>query len=278
MIRIVVDSSSDYLMEEIHDKNLELVPIGIVLDGQTYIDGKNLERNQFYELIAVSKSFPQTSQPSPQEFLDCFQKAKEAGDDVICILLSSGLSGTYQSAALAKQMADYERIYLIDSLSASFCIKMMAEHALTLARDGMAATQIAAELEELKSHVKVVAALDTLEYLARGGRISPTVAAIGNLANLKPLITLNEEGKVEVIGKCLGKNKAISGILQHLQKTDIHPDFPVYSIYSYGEENCEAMRQKLAAQGISSQAPMQIGPTIGTHIGPGAFGVVYVDN
>ncbi len=276
MIRILIDSSSDYLMEEIQENNFELVPISIVLNGETYIDGKNLERNQFYEIMAETKAFPQTSQPSPQAFLDIFRDAKEQQDDVICILLSSALSGTYQSAMLAKQMVDYERIFLIDSLSATFCIKMMADYAQQLVQNGMSAEQIVGTLENFKSHVKVIAALDTLEYLARGGRISQTVATIGNLANLKPIITLSEDGKVEMIGKCLGKNKAISAILQKLQETDIDTDFPMYSIYSYGEENCELFRKKLEQKGIHTETPMQIGPTIGTHIGPGAFGVVFV--
>lgn len=150
MIRILIDSSSDYLMEEIQENNFELVPISIVLNGETYIDGKNLERNQFYEIMAETKAFPQTSQPSPQAFLDIFRK----------------------------------------------------------------------------SHVKVIAALDTLEYLARGGRISQTVATIGNLANLKPIITLSEDGKVEMIGKCLGKNKAIlvSGILPATKMALLFPN------------------------------------------------------
>lgn len=276
MIRILIDSSSDYLTEEIQEKNLELVPISIVLNGETYIDGENLERNQFYEIMDKTKSFPQTSQPSPQAFLDMFRDAKERQDDVICILLSSALSGTYQSAMLAKQMVDYERIFLIDSLSATFCIKMMADYALELVRSGMRTEKIVETLEHFKSHVKVLASLDTLEYLARGGRISQTAAAIGNLANLKPIVTVSEEGKVEVIAKCLGKNKAIGAILQKLQEIDIDTGFPVYSIYSYGTENCELFRKKLEQQDILTESPMQIGPTIGTHIGPGAFGVVFV--
>lgn len=263
-------------MEEIHEKNLELVPISIVLNDKTYIDGENLERNQFYELMDATKAFPQTSQPSPQAFLNVFKDAKERQDDVVCILLSSALSGTCQSAMLAKEMVDYERIFLVDSLSATFCIKMMADYALGLARSGMHAEKIVETLEQFKSRVKVLASLDTLEYLARGGRISQTAAAIGNLANLKPIITLSEEGKVDVIGKCLGKNKAIGAILQKLQETDIDTDFPIYSIYSYGTENCELFRKKLEQQEIHTESPMQIGPTIGTHIGPGAFGVVFV--
>lgn len=276
MIRILVDSSSDYLMDEIKEKNLEIAPIGITIGEQTYYDGQNLDRNQFYEILEESKAFPQTSQPSPQEFLDIFEDAKVKQDDIICILLSSALSGTYQSAVLAKQMAGYERIFIIDSLSATFNIKIMADYALELVKKGQTSEEIVASIESMKSKVKVYAALDTLEYLARGGRISKTTAAIGGLANVKPIITVSEEGEVTLLGKAFGKNKAISQIIHYLENLEIDTRFPVYAIYSYGTENCEHFQEKLTQAGISVATRMQIGPTIGTHIGPGAFGIVFV--
>lgn len=276
MIRILVDSSSDYLMEEIKEKHLELAPIGIAIGDETYFEGQNLERDRFYEMLKESKAFPQTSQPSPQEFLDIFKDAKENHDDLVCILLSSALSGTYQSAVLAKQMVGYERIFLIDSLSATFNIKIMADYALELAEKKKTAEEIVETIEAMKSNVKVYAALDTLEYLARGGRISKTTAAIGQLANIKPIITVSEQGEVTLLGKALGKNKAISQILQYLGELEIDSRFPVYAIYSYGTKNCEHFQEKLSQAGVSVAKQMQIGPTIGTHVGPGAFGVVFV--
>ena len=276
MIRIVVDSSADYLAEELEERHLELVPLSIELNGRTYIDGKNMARNDFYKMMEETGAFPKTSQPSPQEFLDIFKDAKEKNDDVICVLLSSALSGTCQSALLAKQMADYERIFIVDSLSATFAIRMIVEHALKLINDGKSAEEIVAELETFKSHVKIIAAVDTLEYLARGGRISKAAAAVGELANLKPLVTISSEGKVDVIGKCLGKNKAIRALLTKFQDEELDTRFPIYSGYTYGTENCECFRQKLAQKGFETCEPLQIGSTIGTHVGPGAFGIVYV--
>ncbi|MDO4322005.1 MAG: DegV family protein [Lachnospiraceae bacterium] len=276
MIRILVDSSSDYTVEEIKEKNIELVHIRITLGEKTYIDGYDLGRDEFYEILQNSKDFPQTSQPSPQSFLDIFKDVKEKGDELICILLSSALSGTYQSAVLAKNMTDYDSIYLIDSLSATYTIKVMADYACRLREDGSSAAEITRKVENLKSRVKVLAALDTLEFLGRGGRISKAAAAIGDLANIKPLITISEEGKVEILGKCLGKNKAIHAILKRLEELGIDPDFPVYPIYSYGTENCAAFEKKLNTAGYSTNDMLQIGSTIGTHIGPGAFGIIFV--
>ena len=139
MIRILVDSASDYQMEEIQTKGLLLVPITITIGETDYIDGKNLGRDEFYEILSRTGEFPKTSQPSPQAFLDLFLEAKKNGDELICILLSSALSGTCQSAFLAKSMAAYDKIYIIDSLTATYTIKLMADHALQLVKEGIGA-------------------------------------------------------------------------------------------------------------------------------------------
>ena len=194
MIRIVVDSSSDYPIDQLRQKNMEIIPISISLGEKTYIDGVDLKLDNLYKIIDETGDFPKTSQPSPQAFLDLFKDAKEKGDSVICILLSSELSGTCQTAFLARQMADYENIFIIDSLSATFTIKVMADYACRLRSEGASAPEIAKKVEALKSRVRVIAALDTLEYLSRGGRISKAAAAIGDMANIKPIITLTADG------------------------------------------------------------------------------------
>lgn len=276
MIQIVVDSASDYTIEEARQKQLELIPISITIGEKSYRDGLDLGRNEFYELLTASKEFPKTSQPSPQAFLETFSKAKEQGDELIYIALSSALSGTYQSAILAKNIVDYDKIYVIDSLSATYTIKVMADYACQLRREGRKAEVIAEKLEALKPRVKVVAALETLEFLARGGRISKATALIGSMANIKLIITITQEGEVEALGKCLGKNKAVSAVLHQLKEGNPDPNFPLYSIYSYGTENSETFEKKLAQEGFRPTARLQIGSTIGTHIGPGAFGVIFV--
>lgn len=276
MIRILVDSSSDYTVEEIQQKQLDLVPISITIGEKSYVDGYDMGRDEFYEILQRSDDFPKTSQPSPQAFLDIFEDVKAKGDEMICIILSSELSGTYQTAVLAKSMADYDKIYLIDSRSATYTIKVMADYALKLRDDGLSAEEIVRRVEHLKPHVKVLAALNTLEFLGRGGRISKAAAAIGDLANIKPIITVTVEGAIGILGKCLGKNKAILSIIRRMEELRVNTLFPVYTIYSYGPENCIAFEEKLHREGIRTDGRLQIGSTIGTHIGPGAFGVVFV--
>ena len=277
MIRIIIDSSSDYSLEELERKNLELVSITINICGNSYHDIKDINRDDFYNMLVTSGEFPMTSQPSPQEFLDIFKDAKKKGDSIIVIALSSALSGTFQSATLAKNMADYDEIYLIDSLSATHGIRHMVEYAIKLRDQGMTAADIASAVEAMKSKVKILAGVDTLEYLCKGGRLSKAAAAIGELANLKPIITVTEEGSVAVAGKALGRNKAIITIVKAIQSAQINSDFPVYSVYAYGTENTEKLEEKLENAGIHVDEMHQIGATIGTHVGPGAFGIIYVE-
>ncbi len=276
MIRIIVDSSADYLKEELDKKHMTLVSLTINLDENLYLDGVDISRDGLYGWLMESKGFPKTSQPSPEVFLKHFEEAKEAGDDVVCILLSSSLSGTCQSAYLAKSMADYDNIYIVDSLSATHLIRFLGNKACQMRDDGASAQEIVDTLENLKTRTKVIAAVDTLEYLCRGGRVSKAAAAIGNLANLKPIITVNPEGEVAVIGKCVGKNKSMSFILNAMQEYEIDEDYPIYSLYSYGMENCISLEAKVINAGYTLRSRKQVGATIGCHVGPGAFGVLFV--
>ena len=276
MIRLVVDSSADYLAEELKEKNIELVPLNIALAGETYQDGITLERNQFYEILTGQEDFPKTSQPSPENFLTIFEDAKEKGDDVICVLLSSSLSGTCQAAHLAKNMAENDNVYIVDSLSATFGIKLLVDYANKLRNQGASAEEIVEKLEDMKSRIRIFAGVDTLEFLCRGGRVSRASAAIGELANIKPIITVTEEGKVTVAGKCLGKNKALRFLTDKLEENPMDENFPLYTIYTYGEDNTEKLEAKLAKAGIPCAERLQVGATIGAHVGPGAFGIIYI--
>ena len=277
MIRVLVDSSSDYMQAEAQKNNLEFVPLTVMINDVTYKSGVELTHDEFYEKLIDGKEFPKTAQPSPQDFLTIFEDAKEKGDDVICILLSSALSGTCQSAHLAKNMADYDNIYIIDSLSAIAGMRIMAEYAVKLSSEGIPASEIAEKIEAVKSKVKIVAGVATLEYLCRGGRLSRTAATIGELANLKPILTVKPEGVLEVLGKTLGRVKAINYILNQLENSTVDTEFPMYSVYTYGTENVEKLENKLSIEGYRIDNRCQIGASIGAHVGPGAFGVVFVE-
>ena len=261
MIKFLVDTASDYTVEEIKAKGMELVPLHITLGEADYRDGYDLTKDAFYELLTSNEEFPKTSQPTPQDFVDVFEKAEENGDELIGILLSSRLSGTFQSATLAKNIVEYDNIHLVDSLGATHMIRIMADHAQELAAAGKNAKEIVAELEEMKSKIKVLAVVDTLEYLCKGGRVSKATAAIGEVA---------------VIGKSLGKNKAIGNLLKALEECEVDERFPIYSVSSVGTENCEVFEKRLEAAGYRCKERLQLGATIGTHVGPGVFGMIFV--
>ena len=275
MIKFLLDTSSDFTVEEVKEKGMNLVPLHITLGEADYKDAYDLTKDAFYELLTTNEEFPKTSQPTPQDFVDAFEDAKEKGDELICILLSSRLSGTFQSATLAKSIVEYDNIHLVDSLGATHMIRIMVEYAQDLAAEGKGAKEIVEALEEMKSKIKVLAVVDTLEYLCKGGRVSKTTAAIGEAAKVKPMITV-ANGEVAVIGKSLGKNKAIGNLLKALGECEVDERFPIYSVSTLGTENCEVFEKRLTDAGYSFRERLQIGATIGTHVGPGVFGMIFV--
>lgn len=273
MIKFLVDSAADCRKEDgLYDI---LVPMTVTIDGTDYRPGVDLDAQTFYELLEKGKEFPKTSQPSPQMFLEHFEAAKKAGDELICFCISSVLSGTYQSAMMAKEMADYDKIYVIDTLAATHMLGIMVRHAAVLRERGSTAGEIVDAVEALKGRIHVLAGLDTLEYLRKGGRIGGAAAFVGSMAQLKPILTVLN-GSVEVCGKAIGKGRAIQRITEMVKKFDFDPQFPVLSIYSCGEDNCEVLESKLKEAGVAACERCQIGSTIGAHTGPGVYGVIFV--
>lgn len=276
-IRILIDSTADIGAQECSALGWDLVPLNVHVADMDYIDGYDLEKDEFYRLLRQSEEFPKTSQPSPEQFAARFEQAKKAGDELVCILLSSALSGTCQSAYIAREMVGYDKIHIVDSLTVTAGIRILAELAQKLIGEGKTGAQIAAALEQLKGRVRVVAALDTLEYLAKGGRLGKAAANIGTMFHLKPVICVSSEGTVDVIDKQVGKVRAMQSILSSLRAQPRDPAFPIYTVYAEGEANVEQMEKRMAEAGFVSARRMQIGSTIGAHVGPGAYGVIYVE-
>lgn len=275
MIKILVDTSADYTVEEIKEKGMELVPISITFGDTDYKDTIDLDKDHFYELLTTSGEFPKTAQPSPQEYVEAFEKAEENGEELICFVLSSRLSGTFQTATLAKNIVGYDGIHLVDTLGATHMIRLMADYAQELIEEGKTVEEILAAVEEMKGRIQVLAVVDTLEYLCKGGRVSKTVATIGEMARVKPMITVSE-GEVKVIGKSLGKNKAMANLFKALGECEVDERFPVYSVCTAGKENPELFEAKLKAEGYDFKERLQLGATIGTHVGPGVYGLIFV--
>lgn len=279
-IRLVVDSTCDYEISELKKKNITCVPLSINFDGTEYKDVFGISKAEFYNKLVKEKLYPKTSQPSPADFFKVFSEIKEAGDTAVVITISSALSGTYQSAVIAKDMAEYDKIYVIDSLTATVGIRIMAEKALKMIDelknedDAAAAEKICAEIESLKPRIKIRAALDTLEYLYRGGRLSRMQKNAGEMISLKPIITVNTKGEVSLLSSALGKTRAIKNLAKNLNCMDIDKDYPIYYVYSENENNLNELKEKITPWG--EEITCHIGATIGSHVGDNAYGYAVV--
>lgn len=272
-VRIMTDSGADLTREELTRLNITCVPMEIAFGQESFSDGRSLTIEGFWEKCMAGMQ-PKTSQPAPDAYLQEIEKAKAAGEAVVLVTIASALSGTMQSAVLARSMAEYEPVYIVDSMTAALGQKIVVMEACRLRDEGLDAAEIAEKLEAFRHRVKLYACLDTLEYLARGGRIPRAAAGIGALVRLKPLITLSAEGKVSMCGKSIGRSRAVMELGKLAEKHTIDAAHPVLPIYSYNDENCRAMMSRLS---LNWAEPMAIGATIGTHIGPNAFGLVLVE-
>lgn len=277
-IRIITDSSADLTAADAQRLGVEIVSMSIQFGDRSYLDGVDLEKAQFYQLLAEGKDSPSTAQPAPADFLKSMEAARAAGDEVVVITLSSVLSGTHQSAVIAKDMCSYGPIYVVDSLSATAGVHIMVEYACKLREQGVSAQEIAEKVAQLKGRIRIFAVIDTLEYLRRGGRLSNLQAGIGTVTKLKPVISVRE-GAVSVVGKAFGTAAATKQLLKFLAEHPIDDAFPTFALYSDDKSRVDEFLPKLQeVEALPEDLRFcSIGPTIGTHIGPGAVGMAYVE-
>lgn len=277
-VRIVTDSASD--ITGFTRKNLTIAPMAVTFGETTYLDGVTLSHTQFYEKLIESDTLPITSQVTPAQFEDAFRSAAEAGETVVCITVSSKLSGTYQSACIGAQ--DYEgRVFVVDSLNAAIGEQILVLRALDLAETGMEAAEIARQLEQEKKQIRIIALLDTLEYLHKGGRLSRSEAVLGGLLSIKPVIAI-EDGAVKVLGKARGSKNGNNLLMQQIRDTS-GIDFSRPLTLGYTGLDDKLLQKYIADSAAlwenhTHQLPIStIGGTIGTHVGPGAIAVAFFE-
>lgn len=276
-IRIITDSASDLLAP--HRPEITVLPMTITFGETQYLDnGMELTHQQFYERLIESAALPVTSQINPGAFEDAFCTAVDAGETVVAVLLSSKLSGTYQSACIAAEEFP-GKVFVVDSTNAAIGEQILVLRAVELLDMGLDAAQIAQSLDEEKKSIRLVALLDTLEYLKRGGRISSATAMVGGMLSIKPVITVRE-GEVAMLGKARGSKNGNNLLIQEIQKTSgIDFDRPYLLGYTGLDDTLlrkyiEDSRQLWA--GHTEELPIgTIGGTIGTHVGPNAIAVAF---
>lgn len=273
--RIIIDSTSDLapgLKAQVHT-----VPLTVHFGEEEFLDGVTIDHKTFYEKLIETDVHPSTSQAAPIAFEEEYARAKEAGEAAVVITLSSKLSGTFQSAMIAA--ADYKNVRVVDSGSVTIGGGILTEYALRLAAQGLSAEEIAARLEQAKSKIVVVALVDTLEYLKKGGRISKTAAFAGTVLNIKPVLSVID-GEIAMLGKARGSKMGNNLLVQEIEKAGgVDFTMPVLLGYS-GLSDALLLKYLEDSRPLweSSPKPMHytsIGSVIGTHAGPGAIAVAF---
>lgn len=277
-VRIIVDSACDILQDEAREKELQILPLHTAFGETEYRDGYDLTHEEFFEKLIESDVLPTTSQIAPYEYEKAFEQVREAGDTAVCITLSSGLSGCCQSARIAA--ADYaDCVWVVDSENASLGQQILVYYAVSLRDAGKSAQEIAELLDEKKKNIRLIALLDTLEYLKKGGRISSAVALAGSLLSIKPVIAL-QDGAVAMLGKARGSKNG-NNMLNKLIQECGGVDFSMPYTLAYSGLSDHLLRKYVADsealwKGAVETLPVTtIGSAIGTHIGPGAIGAAF---
>ena len=273
--RIVVDSTADILPEYLNQ--IHTVPLTVSFGDEEYIDGVTIDHRTFYQKLIETDAMPSTSQASPAAFAEQYDQAAAADEEVVVITISSKLSGTYQSAMIAA--AGRSSVYIVDSENASVGCGILVGLALRYLRDGMTASAIAEKLQEDKKKIVVIALLDTLEYLKRGGRISKAAAFAGGLLNIKPVISI-ADGEIQLLGKARGSKMGNNLLVQQIQKVG-GIDFTKPVLLGYTGLS-DVLLQKyiedssyLWSTSLDAVRYVSIGSVIGAHAGPGAIAVAF---
>ena len=276
MVKIITDSTCDLTKERMEEIGVTCVPLTVHIGNDIYLDGVDLSKAEFYEKLRTEKSFPTTAQPTPHTFEEVFTAALEEADEVVCLLISSELSGTVQSANIAKKTMEREEIHILDSRTTCLSLGLLVEIAAQRAKEGKTAAEIMAEMEGLTSRVRICAGIETLEYLKKGGRLSGTAAALGTMLNIRPLMGILD-GKVLMLGKARGNKKMYAQLKQMVEEEGIDDDYPVLLGHAQSMENYEKFKE---ACGDLIEGRIQlygdIGCVVGAHAGPGIVGIAFI--
>lgn len=273
-IAIITDSTSDMDQELASALNVEVAPLKIHFGGEVYTQGVDLTTAEFYHKLAACRELPKTSQITPQTFTEAFEKHLSRGDDVLGIFISSELSGTYQSALIARETLNSDRIHLVDSRTVTFGLCALVKEAVRMRDEGLDVKKIHSEVESLKERLVLYAVIDCLKYLKMGGRLSAASATVANVLNLKPIVCVDKDGQVNAIGKARGQDNAYRWILDRLAEKPLDLSRTVM----FGNSNCpdkmaEFIEYTTSRTNIEEYTSTDIGAVVGVHAGPGCVGI-----
>lgn len=270
MIKIITDSSSNITQEEAKRLGVTVMPLTIIFGNKEFKDGIDLDCDKFYDMLAAEKEFPHTSQLTEEQIEETVKSVLTDGDEVLIVSIASVLSGSFERCKAVAEK--YQNVYAYDSKCTTVMLKAMVLEALANADKSV--KEVIQILDNYRPKLKLYAALDTLENLRKGGRLSSTAAILGSILKIKPVITFALDGKVELISKQFGINKGISYVASQVDKNKIDFTKPVFLIYTGDDKNSESLLAKI---GTEYSEKSNICPVIGAHIGANAAGIVYAE-
>lgn len=277
-IRIVIDSTSDVTNDIIEKYNLKMVPLTVNFENESFLDKFELNSEDFFEKLSKAGKLPTTTLVSPGAFIEAFSEILMEGDQVLGLFLASEFSGTYDSARMAKDMIGSDDIHIIDTRSVCLGSFALILEAIELVEQNKTIYEIVQELEKLKEKIVAVAAVDTLKYLEKGGRLSKGQAVVGSLLNIKPIIGI-KDGKLSVIEKIRGKNKTVKWFDEWIEKNNYDlSDKTVLLFHGRAYEQLKLLRDTIENKyKIKNIIEQEVGPVIGTHSGPGVLGIGFLN-
>ncbi len=276
-IQIIIDSMIDMPEDIIEKYNIMVIPLTVIFGDKEYRDGVDLTNTQFYEKLSQSEDLPKTSQVSPSVFVETFKKILDEGKEILCINGSSKASGTFQSAVVAKNSLESDKIRVFDTMALSFGAGIFVYEAAKMATAGKNLEEIIGRLNEIKTRVDHIFTVDTLEYLKKGGRLNPMKAAIATMLNIKPVLTL-VDGLVEPLDKVRGSKKVIGRMIELAKQRGKTFENKVVGIsHAVSEDMLNLLKNRVEKELNPKELMItKIGCTIGTHAGPGTLAIFYI--
>jgi DegV family protein with EDD domain len=277
-VAVVTDTSADLPDSVLDRHHIALVPLQILFGDSVYQDRVGMKPEEFYRRLQSAKQLPTTSQPTPADFVRVFRSALEEADEVVAVLLGSALSGTYQAAQAAIRAAGLERVHLVDSRAASLCLGLLALRAAELAESGWRAAEIAGELERVRDQSGVLLTVDTYENLIRSGRVSRGKAWLAGMLDVRPILGLNQQGRIVPVDRVRGKEALVARMLALVEKAlTPRPKAVRFGIaHVLAPEVAERVRTALVAAFSPRDCFVSLATgVLGTHVGPGAWALCW---
>jgi DegV family protein with EDD domain len=276
---IITDSTADLSPQVARERQITLIPLKIYFGQEVFRDGVDLTRDQFYDRLAASESLPTTSQIPPVQFLEAMQPIVARGDEVVLLTISSQLSGTFQSACLARDMlpADQQqRVYICDSRQVAYALGSMALYAARLRDEGKSGRRIFDALESVKNRMRIFFIAGDLKYLYLGGRLTRTGMTVGNALNVRPVLQV-KDGQITIATLVRGQRKGCQWMAQQVKRLGVDPTIPTTLIHTHIPELLPVMHAAMDAQfGPAQYDEAELGTVVGTHVGPECAGVSFL--